>query len=72
MAIYMLLTLGTTVVGGPFVGWVCQHFNPRAGFALAGAATLLAALVLASPIPALIRSKAAGTEGSAEAYAAGS
>ena len=28
MAIYMLLTLGTTVVGGPFVGWVCQHFNP--------------------------------------------
>ena len=28
MAIYMLLTLGTTVVGGPFVGWVCQHFEP--------------------------------------------
>jgi MFS family permease len=70
MAIYMLLTLGTTVVGGPFVGWVCQHFNPRVGFALAGAATLFAALVLASPIPALIRSKAAGTEGSPEAYAA--
>ena len=23
MAIYTLLTLGTTVVGGPFIGWVC-------------------------------------------------
>ena len=31
MAIYTLLTLGTTVVGGPFVGWVCQHWSPRTG-----------------------------------------
>ena len=57
MAIYMLLTLGTTVVGGPFVGWVCQHFNPRAGIALAGFATFTAALILA--IPAFVRFRAA-------------
>jgi MFS family permease len=47
MAIYTLLTLGTTVVGGPFVGWVCQHWSPRAGLALAGTATFTAALLLA-------------------------
>jgi MFS family permease len=55
MAIYMLLTLGTTVVGGPFVGWVCQHFNPRAGLGLAGAATMTAAIVLATPLTARLR-----------------
>jgi MFS family permease len=47
MAIYMLLTLGTTVVGGPFVGWVCQHFSPRFGLGLAGVATMIAAVLAA-------------------------
>ena len=46
MAIYSLLTLGTTVVGGPFVGWVCQHWSPRAGLALAGTATFIAAVAV--------------------------
>lgn len=46
MAIYSLLTLGTTVVGGPFVGWVCQHWSPRAGIGLAGLVTLVAAAAL--------------------------
>jgi MFS family permease len=55
MAIYMLLTLGTTVVGGPFVGWVCQHFNPRAGLGVAGVATVTAAIVLAMPVTARLR-----------------
>jgi MFS family permease len=48
MAIYSLLTLGSTVVGGPFIGWVCQHWNPRAGIGLAGAVTVVAARVLAA------------------------
>jgi MFS family permease len=47
MSIYTLLTLGSTVVGGPFVGWVCQQWNPRAGLGLAGVATVGAAVVLA-------------------------
>jgi MFS family permease len=47
MSIYMLLTLGSTVVGGPFVGWVCQQWNPRAGLGLAGVVTVSAAAVLA-------------------------
>jgi MFS family permease len=46
MAIYTLLTLGTTVVGGPFIGWVCGRWSPRIGLALAGTATMTAAVVL--------------------------
>jgi len=52
MAIYTLLTLGTTVVGGPFVGWVCQHWSPRTGLAFAGCATAGAAVVLAGALNA--------------------
>jgi MFS family permease len=55
MAIYTLLTLGTTVAGGPFVGWICQHWSPRTGLAVAGAATLLAAVLLALPITGRLR-----------------
>jgi MFS family permease len=50
MAIYTLLTLGTTVVGGPFVGWVCQNWSPRIGLAFAGGATVTAAVALAAPL----------------------
>jgi MFS family permease len=46
MSIYMLLTLGSTVVGGPFIGWVCEQWSPRAGLGLAGVATASAALLL--------------------------
>jgi predicted MFS family arabinose efflux permease len=49
MAIYSMLTLGSTVVGGPFVGWVCQHWNPRAGLGLAGVATVVSAVALSLP-----------------------
>ncbi len=46
MAIYTSLTLGTTVIGGPFVGWICQTWTPRAGIATAGAVSLAAATAL--------------------------
>jgi MFS family permease len=49
MGIYSFLTLGTTVVGGPSVGWVCQHWNPRAGIGVAGFVTAAAAAALALP-----------------------
>jgi MFS family permease len=63
MAIYTLLTLGTTVVGGPFVGWVCGHFSPRAGLGLAGLATAAAALFFAAPVHARIRRAEPATAG---------
>ena len=47
MSAYSLLTNGTTVIGGPLVGWVCQRWDTRAGFALAGAATGAAAVAVA-------------------------
>ena len=50
MAIYTLLTLGTTVVGGPFVGWVCQRWSPRTGLEVAGLATITAALLVSVPL----------------------
>jgi hypothetical protein len=58
MAIYSLLTLGTTVAGGPFIGWVCQHWTPRTGLGVAGFATLTAAAVLAVPLQARHRDDA--------------
>src|SRR5262249_52315109 len=44
MALYSVVFLGTTPIGAPTVGWVAQHFGPRAGLALGGAAVLVAAL----------------------------
>jgi MFS family permease len=46
MSIYSILGLGTTVVGGPFVGLVSQVWNPRVAIALAGAATVVTALAV--------------------------
>src|SRR5262249_6360443 len=45
MALYSVVFLGSTPIGAPIVGWVAQHFGPRAGLALGGAAVLAAALV---------------------------
>ena len=41
MAVYAILFLGSTPIGGPIVGWISQHFGPRYGLGLAGVATLL-------------------------------
>src|SRR3954447_19840720 len=46
MAIYTLLTFGTTVIGGPLAGWICERWSARAGIGVAGAATLLMAIAL--------------------------
>jgi MFS family permease len=43
MAIYAVVFLGTTPIGAPIVGWVAETFGARSGFALGGAAVLVAA-----------------------------
>jgi len=43
MALYALVFLGTTPVGGPIVGWIAQHVGARFGFVIGGVATILAA-----------------------------
>ncbi len=45
MALYVMVFVGTTPIGGPLVGWVCQSLGPRAGFVLGGVASVLAGLV---------------------------
>jgi hypothetical protein len=46
MALFVLVFLGSTPVGGPVVGWLSDphQFGPRAGLVVAGACTLAAAL----------------------------
>jgi MFS family permease len=36
MALFTLSFMGTTPVGGPFVGWIAQTWSPRWAFALGG------------------------------------
>jgi MFS family permease len=42
MALYVIVFVGSTPIGGPLVGWVAQAFGPRAGLALGGLATVVA------------------------------
>lgn len=46
MALYSLLTMGSTVVGGPLTGWISERWSARAGLGVAGAATLATAAAL--------------------------
>lgn len=43
MALYVLVFLGSTPIGGLIVGWICQQWGARWGLAIGGIATLLAA-----------------------------
>lgn len=45
MALYSLVFLGSTPIGGPLTGWLSQQAGPRWGLAANGAATLAVALV---------------------------
>jgi MFS family permease len=44
VALLVLATNGTTAIGGPIVGWFSEHFGARAGLALGGTGTGVAAL----------------------------
>jgi MFS family permease len=48
MALYGLVFLGSTPIGGPLVGWISQHLGPRYGMAIGGVATIASALVAGS------------------------
>jgi MFS family permease len=45
MALYGLVFLGSTPIGGPIVGWISQQFGPRYGLGVGGVATVLSAIV---------------------------
>jgi MFS family permease len=49
MALWAVAFLGTTPIGGPIVGYVCQHASPRWGLALGGLAALTATALAGFP-----------------------
>ena len=44
MALYSVVFLGSTPIGGPITGWLSQSIDPRAPLVLAGASGLIAAI----------------------------
>jgi MFS family permease len=54
IALHSVVFLGSTPLGGPITGWVCEIWGPRAGLLLAGASAGLAALVV---LPQLRRAR---------------
>ena len=58
MALYGLVFLGSTPVGGPLLGWVSEHWGARAGLALGGGVSLAVAL-WAWAMPGVRRRRAA-------------
>jgi MFS family permease len=45
MALYSVVFLGSTPVGGPMVGWLSEAAGPRAGLVLGGLAAIAAGIV---------------------------
>lgn len=41
MALYITALIGTTPIGGPIIGWVGQHIDPRATFVVGGVTCLV-------------------------------
>jgi predicted MFS family arabinose efflux permease len=58
MALYMVLFVGSTPIGGPIVGWIGEHGGPRWSLAVGGVAGLLGAVV--ALVPSLQRRQAMG------------
>ncbi len=64
MALYTIVFLGSTPIGGPLVGWLSQTYDPRVALLLAGLAGLSAA---AAAYVSLSRLRARGELGHATA-----
>jgi MFS family permease len=57
MSLHSLLFLGSTPLGGPLLGWICEAFGAPAGFIVAGGTALVAGVAL---LPRLRTLRAAG------------
>jgi MFS family permease len=45
MAVYALVFLGSTPIGGPLMGWISQQWSPRVAFGISGAFALVTGVV---------------------------
>ena len=59
LALLAMLFLGSTPIGSPIVGWICEMTNPRVGIALGGVATGLCTLWTARQLRARNAARAA-------------
>lgn len=50
LALFGLVFLGSTPIGGPLVGWVSQRWSPRAALGLGGVASIVAAIVIGAVV----------------------
>ncbi|MFB9831385.1 MFS transporter [Actinoallomurus acaciae] len=50
MALYNIVFLGSTPIGGPLVGWACQEWGARSGFVIAGLTAAVAAAAMAGTV----------------------
>jgi len=63
IALYMLLLMGSTPIGGPIMGWLAQHVGTRFALGVGGVSCLVAALIsLRSPAHLPVASEAAEPE----------
>lgn len=68
MALYTVIFIGSTPIGGPIAGWVGEHLGPRVGFAAGGTIAMIAALMT---IATLARSPEVGRGPAREALPEG-
>ena len=45
MALYVIVFIGSTPIGGPIVGWIAQQYGARVGLSVGGIAALMASVV---------------------------
>jgi MFS family permease len=60
MALFAITFLGSTPIGGPFIGWFAQEFGPRSALALGAGSTLAAGLLAANTLRRARRRAALG------------
>ena len=58
-ALFTMVFIGSTPVGGPLLGWIGEHLGARAGLAVGGIATLAAGVA----VLALLRWRSAAPTG---------
>ena len=57
MALYTVIFLGSTPIGGPIAGWVGEHLGPRVGIVGGAVIAILAGLWASSAIVSAVRSE---------------
>ncbi len=62
MAVYTIAVLGTTPIGGPFIGWLSSVTSPRVGMAVGGLATVIASAVFVGDLRLTAHARRAARE----------